>query len=328
MKHYLDFEKPIADIDAKIAELKATQTVENEKAIKTEIAKLYKKADKQLTELYNSLSPLLKCQVARHSDRPHCTDYVKELFTEQTPLAGDRAFAEDTAISGYLARFKDSPVVIIGHEKGHDTKSRLYHNFGMARPEGYRKAIRLISLAERFRLPVISLVDTPGAYPGMGAEERGQAEAIARTIDISLNVGVPLISIITGEGGSGGAVALATSDRTAMLEHSIYSVISPEGCASILWKDSKKMPDAAYALKLTANDMIELGIIDLIISEPLGGAHRNCKEAITAVGKTIEDMLNQVRRKRPETLIRERRRKYMAMGTKSSKPKRRRLHLT
>jgi acetyl-CoA carboxylase carboxyl transferase subunit alpha len=269
-----------------------------------------------LKDLYKGLNPWQKCQVARHPDRPHCRDYIEALFTEFTPLAGDRNFADDHAIMGGLARFNDQPVLVMGQEKGHDTKTRIERNFGMARPEGYRKAIRLMDLADRFRLPVITLVDTPGAYPGKGAEERGQAEAIARATEKSLQIGVPLISVIVGEGGSGGAVALATANRIAMLEHSIYSVISPEGCASILWKDAEKMREAAEALRLTAQDLQKLAVIDRIVTEPLGGAQRGRKETIAAVGKAIEVMLRELSGKKPEALIRDRREKFLDMGTK------------
>jgi acetyl-CoA carboxylase carboxyl transferase subunit alpha len=269
-----------------------------------------------LKDLYKGLNPWQKCQVARHPDRPHCRDYIEALFTEFTPLAGDRNFADDHAIMGGLARFNDQPVLVMGQEKGHDTKTRIERNFGMARPEGYRKAIRLMDLADRFRLPVITLVDTPGAYPGKGAEERGQAEAIARATEKSLQIGVPLISVIVGEGGSGGAVALATANRIAMLEHSVYSVISPEGCASILWKDAEKMREAAEALRLTAQDLQKLAVIDRIVTEPLGGAQRGRKETIAAVGRAIEAMLRELSGKKPEALIRDRREKFLDMGTK------------
>jgi acetyl-CoA carboxylase carboxyl transferase subunit alpha len=284
--------------------------------VSKEAEALDRKADQMLKDLYKGLNPWQKCQVARHPDRPHCRDYIEALFTEFTPLAGDRNFADDHAIMGGLARFNDQPVLVMGQEKGHDTKTRIERNFGMARPEGYRKAIRLMDLADRFRLPVITLVDTPGAYPGKGAEERGQAEAIARATEKSLQIGVPLISVIVGEGGSGGAVALATANRIAMLEHSIYSVISPEGCASILWKDAEKMREAAEALRLTAQDLQKLAVIDRIVTEPLGGAQRGRKETIAAVGRAIEAMLRELSGKKPEALIRDRREKFLDMGTK------------
>src|SRR5690606_36035394 len=248
--------------------------------------------------------------------RPHCEDYIAALFTEFTALAGDRNFAEDHAIMGGLARFEDQPVVVIGQEKGSDTKTRIERNFGMARPEGYRKAIRLMDLADRFRLPVVTLVDTPGAYPGKGAEERGQAEAIARSTEKCLQVGVPVISVIVGEGGSGGAVALATADRVLMLEHSVYSVITPEGCASILWKDAEKMREAAEAMRLTAQELLKLGVIDQIIAEPRGGAQRDRKGAITAVGKALEASLAKLDGKSPDKLVAARRKKFLDMGRK------------
>jgi acetyl-CoA carboxylase carboxyl transferase subunit alpha len=281
-----------------------------------EAAALDKKADDLLRDLYKSLTPWRKCQVARHPDRPHCSDYIDALFTDFTPLAGDRNFADDHAVMGGLARFDDRPVVVIGHEKGHDTKSRIERNFGMARPEGYRKAVRLMDIADRFGLPVITLVDTPGAYPGKGAEERGQSEAIARSTQKCLQIGVPLISVIIGEGGSGGAVAFATADRLAMLEHSIYSVISPEGCASILWKDAEKMREAAEALRLTAQDLHKLGICDLVIKEPLGGAQRDRDATIAEVGKAIRSMLAQLKDRGGADLIASRRRKFLDMGAK------------
>ncbi|MDB2453939.1 acetyl-CoA carboxylase carboxyltransferase subunit alpha, partial [Planktomarina temperata] len=274
------------------------------------------KARALLDEIYAKLTPWRKCQVARHPDRPHCKDYIQELFQEYTPLAGDRNFADDHSIMGGLARLGDRPVVVIGHEKGHDTKSRIARNFGMARPEGYRKAIRLMDLANRFGLPVISLVDTPGAFPGKGAEERGQSEAIARSTEKCLQLTVPLISVIIGEGGSGGAVAFATANRLVMLEHSIYSVISPEGCASILWKDAEKMREAAEALRLTAQDLTTLGICDQIIAEPKGGAHRDPKSTMQAVGQTLAKLLDELGKKKPDSLMKDRRQKFLDMGTK------------
>ena len=314
--NYLEFEKPLAEIEGKAEELRAIGRSNPAMDVSKEAEALDRKADQMLKDLYKGLNPWQKCQVARHPDRPHCRDYIEALFTEFTPRAGDRNFADDHAIMGGLARFNDQPVLVMGQEKGHDTKTRIERNFGMARPEGYRKAIRLMDLADRFRLPVITLVDTPGAYPGKGAEERGQAEAIARATEKSLQIGVPLISVIVGEGGSGGAVALATANRIAMLEHSIYSVISPEGCASILWKDAEKMREAAEALRLTAQDLQKLAVIDRIVTEPLGGAQRGRKEAIAAVGKALEAMLKDLSGKKPEALIRDRREKFLAMGTK------------
>jgi acetyl-CoA carboxylase carboxyl transferase subunit alpha len=278
---------------------------------------LDKKAQTLLSNMYKDLSPWRKCQVARHPDRPHCSDYIEALFTEYTPLAGDRNFADDSAVLGGLARFNDQPVVVMGQEKGNDTQSRIHHNFGMARPEGYRKAIRLMDLADRFGLPIITLVDTPGAYPGKGAEERGQSEAIARSTEKCLQVKVPLISVIIGEGGSGGAVAFATADRVAMLEHSVYSVISPEGCASILWKNAEKMREAAEALRLTAQDLYKLGVADVVIPEPLGGAQRHREQAIKSVSDTISDLLKDLKAKKPDVLRKERRQKYLDLGSKS-----------
>ena len=314
--HYLEFEKPLAEIEGKAEELRAMARSNTGMDVTREAEQLDRKADTLLRDLYKDLTPWQKCQVARHPDRPHCTDYVDALFSEYTALAGDRNYADDHAVMGGLARFNDMPVVLIGHEKGHDTKSRIEHNFGMARPEGYRKAIRLMDLADRFRLPVITLVDTPGAYPGKGAEERGQAEAIARSTEKCLTIGVPLIAVVIGEGGSGGAVAFATANRVALLEHSVYSVISPEGCASILWKDAEKMREAAEALRLTAQDLQKLGVIDRIVKEPTGGAQRARKETIEAVGKAIETMLKELVSKKPEALIRDRRNKFLDMGSK------------
>ena len=315
MRHYLEFEKPLAEIEAEADQLKA-RTQPGSKANNRKIKTLENKAGKVLAELYSDLTPWRKCQVARHPNRPHCSDYLRYLFTDRTYLAGDRGFADDHAIIGCLARFEGRPVVVIGQEKGHDTRSRLKHNFGMARPEGYRKAIRLMELADRFRLPVITLVDTPGAYPGKGAEERGQSEAIARTTEKCLLLKVPLLSVIIGEGGSGGAIALATADRTAMLEHSIYSVISPEGCASILWQNAEKMREAAEALRLTAKDLLTLGIIDEIVQEPLGGAQRQPRDAIASVGKVIAKILADVSAIDPEQRLMRRREKFMAMGSR------------
>ncbi|MBC2836336.1 acetyl-CoA carboxylase carboxyltransferase subunit alpha [Paragemmobacter straminiformis] len=314
--NYLEFEKPLAEIEGKAEELRAMARSGSNMDVSKEAEALDRKAEALLKDLYKDLTPWRKCQVARHPDRPHCKDYIDALFTEFTALAGDRNFADDHAVMGGLARFNDQPVVVIGHEKGNDTKSRIERNFGMARPEGYRKAIRLMEMADRFRLPVITLVDTPGAYPGKGAEERGQAEAIARSTQKCLEIGVPLISVVIGEGGSGGAVAFATANRVAMLEHSVYSVISPEGCASILWKDAEKMREAAEALRLTAQDLQKLGVIDRIIKEPLGGAQRGPKETIEAVGKGIETMLKELSGKRPDALIKDRRQKFIDMGSK------------
>ncbi len=315
---YLDFEKPLADIEGKAEELRAmAHKGEGAIDVEKEAAALDRKASDLLKELYRSLDPWRKTQVARHPDRPHCRDYIEALFTEYTPLAGDRAFGDDHAVMGGLARFNDAPCVVIGHEKGNDTRTRIHHNFGMARPEGYRKAIRLMDMAHRFGLPVITLVDTPGAYPGKGAEERGQSEAIARCTQKCLGIGVPLVSVIIGEGGSGGAVAFATANRIAMLEHSIYSVISPEGCASILWKDAERMREAAESLRLTAQDLKKLGVTDRIIPEPLGGAQRDPQAAIAAVGQEITAMLADLSGKTPAQLIADRRSKFLQMGSKS-----------
>ena len=316
MTNYLDFEKPLAEIEGKAEELRAMARKNEEMDIEDEARALDAKAQALLKELYKKLTPWRKCQIARHPERPHCKDYIDALFSEYTPLAGDRNFADDDAVMGGLARFDDKPVVIIGHEKGHDTESRLKRNFGMARPEGYRKAVRLMDLADRFRIPVITLVDTPGAYPGKGAEERGQSEAIARSTEKCLQIGVPVISVVIGEGGSGGAVAFATANRVAMLEHSVYSVISPEGCASILWKDSEKMREAAEALRLTAQDLLNLGVADQVISEPLGGAHRGREETIRSVGNALRGMLKDLSDTKPKKLIADRRRKFLDIGTK------------
>lgn len=314
--NYLEFERPLAEIEGKAEELRAMARTSPGADLTREAEALDRKAEAMLKDLYKALSPWQKCQVARHPERPHTRDYVEALFSEFTALAGDRNFADDHAVMGGIARFQDQPVVLIGQEKGHDTKTRIERNFGMARPEGYRKAIRLMDLADRFRLPVITLVDTPGAYPGKGAEERGQAEAIARSTEKCLQIGVPLISVIIGEGGSGGAVAFATANRVAMLEHSVYSVITPEGCASILWKDADKAKEAAEALRLTAQDLQKLGVIDRIVKEPMGGAQRARKETIEAVGRAIETMLKELSGKKPEALIRDRRQKFLDLGTK------------
>ena len=314
--NYLEFEKPLAEIEGKAEELRAMARANREMDVEKEAAALDRKAETLLRDLYKGLTPWQKCQVARHPDRPHCKDYIDALFTEFTPLAGDRTFADDHAVMGGLARFNDAPVLVIGHEKGSTTKTRIERNFGMARPEGYRKAIRLMDLAHRFRLPVVTLIDTPGAYPGKGAEERGQSEAIATSTAKCLEIGVPLVSVIIGEGGSGGAVAFATANRIAMLEHSIYSVISPEGCASILWKDAEKMREAAEALRLTAQDLQKLGVIDRIIKEPLGGAQRGQRDTIDAVGKAIEAMLKELTGKKPDALVKDRRQKFLDMGSK------------
>ena len=315
MQHYLDFEKELALLDGKVNELRSVNSSQNKEKQKVEdIKEIEKKSKQLLKKIYSDLTPWHKCQIARHPERPHSSLYIKKLMTEFIPLAGDKKFAEDKSIIGGLARLNDTPIVLIGHEKGDDTKSRIQHNFGMARPEGYRKAVRLMDLADKFNLPVITFIDTPGAYPGKGAEERGQAEAIASSIAKCMQIKVPLISIIIGEGGSGGAVALASSNKIIMLEHSIYSVISPEGCASILWKNSDKMKEAAEALKLTAGDLTKLGVVDEIISEPIGGAHRNINEIILKVGKSIERALKKFNKITPDKILEERRKKFLDVG--------------
>ena len=316
MTNYLDFEKPLAEIEGKAEELRAMARQSEDMDVEPEAGALDRKAADMLKDLYRNLTPWRKCQVARHPERPRCRDYIETLFSEFTPLAGDRNFADDHAVMGGLARLDDKPVMVIGHEKGNDTKSRIARNFGMARPEGYRKAIRLMDMADRFGLPVVTLVDTPGAYPGKGAEERGQSEAIARATQKCLSIGVPLVSVIIGEGGSGGAVAFASANRVAMLEHSVYSVISPEGCASILWKDAEKMREAAEALRLTAQDLVKLGVADRIIDEPLGGAHRDREATIQSVGKTVTAMLSELEAKTSKKLIKDRRDKFLKMGDK------------
>jgi acetyl-CoA carboxylase carboxyl transferase subunit alpha len=316
MINYLDFEKPLAEIEGKAEELRALARANEEMDVEKEAAALDQKAADLLVDLYRDLTPWRKCQVARHPQRPHCRDYIAALFNEYTPLAGDRNFADDHAVMGGLARLGDRPVVVIGHEKGHDTKSRIERNFGMARPEGYRKAVRLMDLADRFGLPVIALIDTTGAYPGKGAEERGQSEAIARSTEKCLQLKVPMVSVVIGEGGSGGAVAFAAGNRVAMLEHSVYSVISPEGCASILWKDATKMREAAEALRLTAQDLHKLGVIDQIIQEPQGGAQRGKEAAMASVGVAIEAMLDDLSNKSPQELLKDRRQKFLDIGSK------------
>ncbi len=317
MQNYLEFEKPLAEIEGKAEELRALARQNEDMDVSKEAAALDDKAASLLKDLYKKLTPWQKCQVARHPDRPHCKDYIEALFTEFTPLAGDRSFADDHAVMGGLARFNDQPVVVIGHEKGNDTKSRIERNFGMARPEGYRKAVRLMDLADRFGLPVITLIDTTGAYPGKGAEERGQSEAIARSTEKCLSIGVPLVAVIIGEGGSGGAVAFAAADKLVMLEHSVYSVISPEGCASILWKDATKMREAAEALRLTAQDLQELGVADEVIAEPLGGAQRDAAAAIASVGEKVSTLLADLGKSDAKTLRAARRKKFLDMGSKA-----------
>ena len=312
MVTFLDFERPIAELEAKIAELQAGAAGRVD--IGSEISKLQDKVDKLLKNTYATLTPWQKAMVARHPNRPHFRDIVGSLIDDFTPLAGDRAFAEDSAIIGGMGRFRGQAVMVIGHEKGSDTTSRIKHNFGMAKPEGYRKAIRLMQMADRFNLPIITLVDTPGAFPGVQAEERGQAEAIARSTEACLAVEVPIVSCIVGEGGSGGAIALAAANRVLMLEHSIYAVISPEGCASILWRTSDKAADAAEAMKLTAQDLATLGVIDGIVPEPLGGAHRDPKTAIANLGAVIEREMNQLTGLSRAEIKKDRREKFLAIG--------------
>jgi acetyl-CoA carboxylase carboxyl transferase subunit alpha len=316
VRTYLDFEKPIAELESKVAELEALSGDDagSSMSITEEVTKLQQKAQQALLDTYAKLTPWQKTQVARHPDRPHCLDYVKGLIQDFTPLAGDRYFAEDAAIMGGLGRFRDRSVVVIGHEKGSDTESRIRHNFGMARPEGYRKAVRLMDLADRFGLPVLSLVDTAGAYPGIGAEERGQAEAIARSTDRCLALGVPLIAVVIGEGGSGGAVAIATANRVLMLEHAIYTVASPEAAATILWRDSARAIDAATGMKITAQDLKTLGVIDVIISEPVGGAHRDPTMIMKRTGDAIAKALNEFAGMSPEAVRQQRHEKFLEIG--------------
>jgi len=314
MQTYLDFEKPVADLEGKLAELRALPGDDESDAIEGEITRVEEKAKAALGEVYSSLTPWQKTQVARHPDRPHFSDYIAKLFDEFTPLAGDRRFAEDHAILGGPARFRGRPVMVLGQEKGSDTEARIKHNFGMARPEGYRKAIRLMEMADRFGLPIISLVDTAGAYPGIGAEQRGQSEAIARCTQASLNVKVPFISIVIGEGGSGGAVAIATASQVLMLEHAIYTVASPEASASILWRDSSRAKDAANSMRITAEDLLSFGVVDHVVKEPLGGAHREPVMAVLEVGKAIENALSDFENLDGDQIVHNRRKKYLAMG--------------
>ncbi|MEM6971248.1 MAG: acetyl-CoA carboxylase carboxyltransferase subunit alpha [Pseudomonadota bacterium] len=310
---FLDFEKGVAELAGKVAELRAV-AASSAIDVADEAERLEARAENMLAELYADLAPDQKVMVARHPQRPHALEFVRGLFTEYTPLAGDRNFAEDHAMIGGLARFRDRACVVIGIERGHDLHTRIERNFGMARPEGYRKAVRLMRLADRFALPVITLVDTPGAYPGKGAEERGQAEAIARATECCLEIGVPLVSVVIGEGGSGGAVALASANRLAMLEHAVYSVISPEGCASILWKSAAKMKEAATALRITAQDLADLGVADIVVPEPVGGAQRDPEAAIAAAGEAIATLLGQLDGMGPAELRADRRRKFINLG--------------
>jgi acetyl-CoA carboxylase carboxyl transferase subunit alpha len=313
MVAYLEFEKPIAELQSRIAELRETADT-GLVDIDGEVAKLDAKSDKLLRETYAKLTPWQKTQVARHPERPHFKDYVAGFVTDFMVLAGDRAFGDDQAVIGGLGRINGRRVVVIGHEKGDDTASRIRHNFGMAKPEGYRKAIRLMELADRFGLPVVSLVDTPGAFPGIQAEERGQAEAIARSTEQCLALGVPMIAAVVGEGGSGGAIAIAAANTVLMFEHAVYSVISPEGCASILWRTGDKAADAAEAMKVTASDLLKLGVIDRIVPEPMGGAHRDPKAAIAALGNAISEELGKLASKKPAALRSARRDKFLAIG--------------
>src|SRR5215510_9638869 len=314
MRSYLDFEKPVAELEAKIEELRAMQASGDAVAIGEEIERLEARATQALKSLFANLTPWQKTQVARHPQRPHCLDYVNALISDFTPVAGDRKFGDDEAIVGGFGRFRGESLCIVGHEKGSTTEGRIRHNFGMARPEGYRKAARLMELADRFAIPVLSLVDTPGAYPGIGAEERGQAEAIARSTEACLQLGVPNVAVIVGEGGSGGAIAIATANRVLMLEHAIYSVISPEGAASILWRDTTKAEDAAINMKITAQDLVKFGIIDGIIDEPAGGAHRDPAAAIAATGEAIAEAFHQLGNLDRNAVRKHRREKFLNMG--------------
>lgn len=314
MHAYLEFERPIAELEGKIVELRQLAAQDPTMEIEDDVARLQAKANTLIHDTYARLTPWQKAMVARHPARPHFSDYVTSLIDDFTPLAGDRLYGEDRAVMAGLGRFRGQAVAVLGHEKGNDTKSRLTHNFGMARPEGYRKAIRIFDLADRFDLPVLSFADTQGAYPGVGAEERGQAEAIARATEKSLSLRVPFVSTIIGEGMSGGALGIAVANRVYMLEHSIYAVISPEGCASILWRSSDKAQEAAAAMRITAQDLLELKLIDGIVPEPPGGAHRDPEEAIQAVGETISRALSEMLPLSRDELKRQRREKYLAMG--------------
>ncbi len=314
MRTYLDFEKPIAEIESKVAELRALAERDDAMSMADELSKLEAKAEAALVETYATLTPWQKTQVARHPERPHFVDYIQALIEDFTPMAGDRYFAEDNAIIGGVGRFRGRSVVVMGHEKGFDTETRLKHNFGMARPEGYRKAVRLMEFAEKFQLPVISLVDTAGAYPGIGAEERGQAEAIARSTDCCMGLGVPIVTAVIGEGGSGGAVAIASANAIYMLEHAIYSVASPEAAASILWRDPTRAQDAATNMKITAQDLLRMGVIDGIVPEPMGGAHRDPAEAMRRTGEKLAHSLSELCEMTPTDVKSHRRRKFLAMG--------------
>jgi acetyl-CoA carboxylase carboxyl transferase subunit alpha len=313
IRHFLDFERPIAELESKIEELRHLSTT-GEINIADEVGRLENTANRLLRQTYARLTPWQKVQVARHPERPHCLDYLGGLITEFVPLAGDRAFAEDAAVIGGIGRFRGRSVVALGTEKGADTEARLRHNFGMAKPEGYRKARRLMRLAERFGLPVLTFVDTNGAFPGIDAEARGQAEAIARAIETCLDIRVPLVASVIGEGGSGGAIALAAGNAVLMLEHAIYSVITPEGCSAILWRDGEHAQEAAEALRLTAQDLLRLGVVDRIVPEPLGGAHRLPKEAVESLGEAIDEALRPLLGLEGSILRTQRREKFLAMG--------------
>jgi acetyl-CoA carboxylase carboxyl transferase subunit alpha len=314
MRHFLEFERPIAELESKIEELRHL-SAENGLNIAEEVSRLAGQADRLLRQTYAKLTPWQKVLVARHPERPHCRDYIAGLVADFTPLAGDRTFAEDHAVLGGLARFRGRSVVVLGTEKGADTEARVKHNFGMARPEGYRKAKRLMRLAEHFQLPLLTFVDTAGAYPGIDAEARGQSEAIAQAIETCLDIRVPVVAAVIGEGGSGGAIALAAGNAVLMLEHAIYSVISPEGCASILWRSGDNAQDAAEALRLTAQEMLRFGVVDQVVGEPLGGAHRAPPEAIARLGEAIDETLRPLDRLDGDTLRRQRRQKFLAMGS-------------
>ncbi len=314
IRTYIEFEKPIAELESKLAELRALSDGENAVELSEEITKLEQKAQQILADTYNKLTPWQKTQVARHPERPHALDFINGLIDDFTPLAGDRYFAEDQAIVGGIGQFRGRSVMVMGHEKGSDTESRIRHNFGMARPEGYRKAVRLMDMADRFGLPVITIIDTAGAYPGIGAEERGQAEAIARSTDRCLSLGVPIIAVVIGEGGSGGAVAIATANRILMLEHAIYTVASPEAAASILWRDSARAIDAATSMKITAQDLAQLKVIDSIIPEPVGGAHRDPELAIATMGDAISAALVEFDGRSPAEIRQQRHERFLEIG--------------
>jgi acetyl-CoA carboxylase carboxyl transferase subunit alpha len=314
MRSYLDFEKPVAEIEAKVEELRALETGDSAAAIGEEISRLEAKAAQTLKDLYASLTPWQKTMVARHHERPRTADYIAALITDFAPLAGDRQFGEDEAIVGGFGRFRGESVCVLGHEKGSTTEDRLKHNFGMARPEGYRKAVRLMGMADRFGIPILSLIDTEGAYPGIGAEERGQAEAIARSTEACLELGVPNIAVVIGVGGSGGAIAVATANRVLMLEHAFYSVISPEGAASILWRDTSKAQEAATSMKITAQDLARFGVIDQIVPEPVGGAHRDPRAAIVTTGNAISAALDELKLYDRDSVRQLRREKFLAIG--------------